>query len=105
MNLPCFLDKDNPLDYIMAYDKGVFESGCARPFGFPWSTTNRRKRSHRVDHESPLAHRNPKGLNRLQTHPFLLTIFGKSEKVDLSQAERNQLAKLTDILVESYGDR
>lgn len=36
---------------------------------------------------------------------FLLTIFGKSEKVDLSQAERNQLAKLTHILVESYGDR
>jgi hypothetical protein len=35
---------------------------------------------------------------------FLLTIFGKSEKVDLSQAERNQLAKLTHILVESYGE-
>ncbi len=36
---------------------------------------------------------------------FLLTIFGKSEKTNLSQAERNQLAKLTHILVESYGDR
>jgi hypothetical protein len=35
---------------------------------------------------------------------FLLTIFGKSEKVNLSQAERNELAKLTDILIESYGD-
>jgi hypothetical protein len=36
---------------------------------------------------------------------FLLTIFGKSEKVNLSQAERNELAKLTHILIESYGGR
>lgn len=33
---------------------------------------------------------------------FLLTVFGKSEKVNLSQAERNELAKLTHILLESY---
>ncbi len=36
---------------------------------------------------------------------FLLTILGKSEKVNLSQAERNELAKLTRILLESYGKR
>lgn len=36
---------------------------------------------------------------------FLLTIFGKSEKVNLSQAERNELAKLTRTLIESYGER
>lgn len=36
---------------------------------------------------------------------FLLTIFGKSEKVNLSQSERNDLAKLTQMLIESYGDR
>ena len=36
---------------------------------------------------------------------FLLTIFGKSEKVNLSQSERNELAKLTRILIESYGDK
>jgi hypothetical protein len=36
---------------------------------------------------------------------FLLTIFGKSEKVNLSQAERNELAKLTHVLIESYGDK
>ncbi len=35
---------------------------------------------------------------------FLLTIFGKSEKVNLSQAERNELAKLVRILLESYGE-
>jgi len=35
---------------------------------------------------------------------FLLTVFGKSEKANLSQAERNELAKLTRILLESYGD-
>lgn len=36
---------------------------------------------------------------------FLLTIFGKSEKVNLSQSERNELAKLTHMLIESYGDK
>jgi hypothetical protein len=35
---------------------------------------------------------------------FLLTIFGKSEKANLSRAERNELAKLTRILIESYGE-
>lgn len=34
---------------------------------------------------------------------FLLTIFPKSEKVNLSQAERNALRKLTRILIETYG--
>lgn len=36
---------------------------------------------------------------------FLLTIFGKSEKVNLSEAERNELSKLTHILIKSYGDK
>ena len=34
---------------------------------------------------------------------FLLTVFGKSEKANLSEAERNQLAKLTGILKQQYG--
>lgn len=34
---------------------------------------------------------------------FLLTVFGKGEKANLSKAERNDLAKLTAILVKSYG--
>jgi hypothetical protein len=34
-----------------------------RPFGFPLSATNRRKRSCLVDHESLSARGNPKGLN------------------------------------------
>jgi hypothetical protein len=36
---------------------------------------------------------------------FLLTVFGKNEKANLSHAERNELAKLVRILVESYGER
>lgn len=36
---------------------------------------------------------------------FLLTVFGKSEKANLSKAERNELAKLTRILIESYGEQ
>jgi len=33
---------------------------------------------------------------------FLLTIYGKGQKDNLSQAERNQLAKLVRVLVENY---
>jgi len=33
---------------------------------------------------------------------FLLTIYGKGQKDNLSQAERNQLAKLVKVLVETY---
>lgn len=36
---------------------------------------------------------------------FLLTIFGKGEKDNLSKAERNDLAKLTKILVDTYGKK
>jgi hypothetical protein len=36
---------------------------------------------------------------------FLLTVFGKSEKANLSKAERNDLAKLTILLVKSYGGK
>lgn len=40
-----------------------------------------------------------------ETMPLLLlTVFGKGEKANLSKAERNNLAKLTAILVKSYGD-
>ena len=36
---------------------------------------------------------------------FLLTVFGKAEKSNLSKAERNELAKLTRLLVQNYGGR
>ncbi|MCY0967447.1 type II toxin-antitoxin system RelE/ParE family toxin [Parathalassolituus penaei] len=35
---------------------------------------------------------------------FLLTLFGKGEKANLSKAERNQLARFTTLLVKHYGD-
>lgn len=34
---------------------------------------------------------------------FLLTVFGKGEKDNLTKAERNELAKLTKILFDTYG--
>ena len=34
---------------------------------------------------------------------FLLTVFGKSEKANLSKSERNDLAKLTALLLNNYG--
>jgi len=36
---------------------------------------------------------------------FLLTVFGKSEKANLSKAERNEFAKFTSILVKNYGEK
>lgn len=35
---------------------------------------------------------------------FLLTVFGKGEKANLSKAEGNELAKLTKLLRGSYGE-
>jgi hypothetical protein len=35
---------------------------------------------------------------------FLLSVFGKSEKANLSKSERNALAKLTKFLVENYSN-
>ena len=34
---------------------------------------------------------------------FLLSLFGKSEKANLSKSERNDLAKFTNHLVKNYG--
>ena len=34
---------------------------------------------------------------------FLLTLFAKNEKSNLSKAEKNELAKLTKVLIENYG--
>lgn len=36
---------------------------------------------------------------------FLLTIFSKNEKINLSKAERNQLKKLVKELVKNYEDK
>jgi len=33
---------------------------------------------------------------------FLLTIFSKNEKINLSKAERNELAQLTELLINNY---
>jgi RelE toxin of RelE / RelB toxin-antitoxin system len=40
-----------------------------------------------------------------RTPVFLLTAFAKNQRVDLSQAERNELRSLTKTLVEAYGRR
>ena len=34
---------------------------------------------------------------------FLLTVFGKGEKANLSKSERNDLASLTSLLIKNYG--
>jgi len=33
---------------------------------------------------------------------FLLTVFGKGEKANLTKAERNDLAKYTSLLIKNY---
>jgi len=35
---------------------------------------------------------------------FLLTVFGKGEKANLSKGECNELAKFTALLIKNYGD-
>ena len=35
---------------------------------------------------------------------FLLSVFGKNEKANLTKAERNELAKLTRLIVNHYGE-
>ena len=34
---------------------------------------------------------------------FLLTVFGKGEKANLTKSERNELAKFTSLLLKQYG--
>ena len=36
---------------------------------------------------------------------FLLTLFGKNEKANLSKAERNELAKFATLLIKTYGEQ
>ena len=36
---------------------------------------------------------------------FLLTVFGKGEKANLSKSERNDLSKFTNILLKNYGEK
>lgn len=36
---------------------------------------------------------------------FLLTVFGKGEKANISKSERNELSKLTSQLLERYGGK
>lgn len=36
---------------------------------------------------------------------YLLTMFAKNERANLSKAERNELAGLVDLLVQSWFDR
>jgi len=35
---------------------------------------------------------------------FLLTLFGKGEKANLTKTERNDLSKFSSLLIRSYGD-
>jgi hypothetical protein len=36
---------------------------------------------------------------------FLLTVFGKGQKVNLSKAERNQLKKVVEQIVDAYAQK
>ncbi len=35
---------------------------------------------------------------------FLLTVFGKNERANLSKSERNELAKFVNFLAKNYGE-
>ncbi len=83
------------INYLAAHPQaGVVMQGTGGIRKFRWASGNKGKSGgvrviHYFHNESvPL---------------FLLSMFGKSEKANLSKAERNQLAKLTNILVKNYG--
>lgn len=90
-----FSEKDELIDYLATYTKAgdlIIGTGGVRKLR--WSAQRKGKSG---------------GVRIIyyyhnKTIPlFLLTVFSKSEKVNLSKSERNELAKLTKLLKDSYG--
>ena len=88
-------DKHGIINYLAAHPQsGVVMQGTGGIRKFRWASGNKGKSG---------------GVRVIyyyhnQTIPlFLLSLFGKSEKANLSKAERNELAKFTQLLIKNYG--
>ncbi|NOQ63138.1 MAG: addiction module toxin RelE [Methyloprofundus sp.] len=89
-------EKQGIINYLASHPKeGAIMQGTGGIRKFRWAAGNRGKSS---------------GVRVIyyfhsQTIPlFLLTIFAKNEKANLSKAERNELAKFVSLLAKNYGD-
>ncbi|MBT8421334.1 MAG: type II toxin-antitoxin system RelE/ParE family toxin [Gammaproteobacteria bacterium] len=88
-------EKQSLIDYLAAHPRsGVIMQGTGGVRKLRWASSGKGKsRGARViyyyhNESVPL---------------FLLTVFGKSEKDNLSKAERNELGALTKLLAKNYG--
>merc|ERR1711941_147692 len=88
-------EKQGIINYLAAHPQsGVVMQGTGGIRKFRWSSGNKGKSGgvrviYYFHNESvPL---------------FLLTIFAKSEKANISKSDRNELAKFTDQLIKNYG--
>ena len=76
--------------------------------GIPMPATRSRARAARASFGSPAAARACGGYRVITFYSgadlpvFLLTVFAKGERSDLTKAERNALAQLTKALVDGY---
>lgn len=88
-------EKQGIIDYLAAHPRsGVVMTGTGGIRKFRWASGNKGKSGGvRVVY---FYHSGSMPL-------FLLTLFGKGDKENLSKAERNELAKLAALLVKSYG--
>jgi len=89
-------EKQGIIDYLAAHpESGDLMQGTAGVRKFRWASSNRGKSG---------------GVRVIyyfhnKTMPlFLLTVFGKNQKTNLSKAERNELAKFVNILINNYGE-
>jgi len=88
-------EKQGIINYLAAHPKsGVVMQGTGGIRKFHWSSGNKGKsggvRVIYYFHNESVA-------------LFLLTIFAKSEKANISKSDRNELAKFTDQLIKNYG--
>nr|VFK37042.1 MAG: RelE toxin of RelE / RelB toxin-antitoxin system [Candidatus Kentron sp. SD]VFK43104.1 MAG: RelE toxin of RelE / RelB toxin-antitoxin system [Candidatus Kentron sp. SD] len=89
------MEKQNLIDYLAKNPRsGIIMRDTGGIRKFRWALGNKGKSS-----GARVIHYYHDGSMPL----FLLTVFGKSEKDNLSQAERNELGKLTRLLVKNYG--
>ena len=91
------IEKQGIINYLAAHPQsGVIMKGTGGIRKFRWASGNKGKSSGvRVIY---YFHNEAMPL-------FLLSVFSKSEKANLSQSERNELAKVTSILAKNYGGK
>ena len=89
-------EKQGIINYLASHpQEGAVMQGTGGIRKFRWASGNRGKSSGvRVIYY----------FHSKSTPLFLLTVFGKNEKANLSKSERNELAKFVNLLAKNYGE-